>query len=69
MRAEAVPVRLLAVLLAGLVAYFVLSSTGPQAYSRFRVPFTPLLALCAARGLERTRPRFTASSADCRMRT
>jgi 4-amino-4-deoxy-L-arabinose transferase-like glycosyltransferase len=53
MRAEAVPVRLLAVLLAGLVAYFVLLSTGPQAYSRFRVPFTPLLALCAARGLER----------------
>jgi 4-amino-4-deoxy-L-arabinose transferase-like glycosyltransferase len=53
MRAEAVPVRLLAVLLAGLAAYFVLLSTGPQAYSRFRVPFTPLLALCAARGLER----------------
>jgi hypothetical protein len=53
MRAEAAPVRLLAVLLAGLVACFVLLSTGPQAYSRFRVPFTPLLALCAARGLER----------------
>ncbi|HEU0092215.1 MAG TPA: glycosyltransferase family 39 protein [Vicinamibacteria bacterium] len=58
MRAEAVPVRLLAVLLAGLVAYFVLLSAGPQAYSRFRVPFTPLLALAAARGLERrSRPQ------------
>ncbi|HEU0108835.1 MAG TPA: glycosyltransferase family 39 protein [Vicinamibacteria bacterium] len=60
MRADEVPVRLLAVLLAGLVAYFVLLSTGPQAYSRFRVPFTPLLALAAARGLDlerRLRPR------------
>ncbi len=62
MRAEAVPVRLLAVLLAGLVAYFVLLSAGPQAYSRFRVPFTPLLALCAARGLERrSRPQAAVS--------
>jgi 4-amino-4-deoxy-L-arabinose transferase-like glycosyltransferase len=62
MRAEAVPVRLLAVLLAGLVAYFVLLSTGPQAYSRFRVPFTPLLALCAAHGLERrSAPQAVAS--------
>lgn len=46
--------RLTAVLLAGLALYFVILSTGPQAYSRFRVPITPLLALAAAaRGLDR----------------
>jgi hypothetical protein len=45
--------RLAAALLFGLVLYFVVLSTGPQAYSRFRVPFTPLLALLAARGLDR----------------
>jgi 4-amino-4-deoxy-L-arabinose transferase-like glycosyltransferase len=52
MRGESAAARLSAALLAGLVVYFVILSTGPQAYSRFRVPFTPLLALCAARGLE-----------------
>jgi 4-amino-4-deoxy-L-arabinose transferase-like glycosyltransferase len=52
MRGETAPARLTAALLGGLVLYFVILSTGPQAYSRFRVPFTPLLALCAARGLE-----------------
>ena len=51
MRGEPAAARLSAALLAGLVVYFVILSTGPQAYSRFRVPFTPLLALCAARGL------------------
>jgi hypothetical protein len=51
MRNESVAGRLTAALLAGLALYFVILSTGPQAYSRFRVPFTPLLALCAARGL------------------
>jgi hypothetical protein len=45
--------RLAAALLFGLVLYFVVLSTGPQTYSRFRVPFTPLLALLAARGLDR----------------
>jgi hypothetical protein len=52
MRGEPGPARLTAALLGALVLYFVILSTGPQAYSRFRVPFTPLLALCAARGLE-----------------
>jgi hypothetical protein len=50
MRSESVTDDLTAALLAGLALYFVILSTGPQAYSRFRVPFTPLLALCAARG-------------------
>jgi 4-amino-4-deoxy-L-arabinose transferase-like glycosyltransferase len=45
--------RLAGALLFGLVLYFVVLSTGPQTYSRFRVPFTPLLALLAARGLDR----------------
>jgi hypothetical protein len=45
--------RLTAVLLAALAIYFVILSTGPQAYSRFRVPISPLLALAAARGLAR----------------
>jgi 4-amino-4-deoxy-L-arabinose transferase-like glycosyltransferase len=50
-RREPVPARLAVVLMAGLTAYFVILSTGPQAYSRFRVPFMPLLAVCAGRGL------------------
>jgi 4-amino-4-deoxy-L-arabinose transferase-like glycosyltransferase len=45
-------------LLAGLVAYFVVLSAGPMAYSRFRVPFVPLLAVCAARGLQLARERW-----------
>jgi 4-amino-4-deoxy-L-arabinose transferase-like glycosyltransferase len=49
---ESASARLSATLLVGLVLYFVILSTGPQGYSRFRVPFTPLLALCAARGLQ-----------------
>jgi len=52
MGGESAAARLSAALLVGLVLYFVILSTGPQAYSRFRVPFTPLLAVCAARGLE-----------------
>jgi 4-amino-4-deoxy-L-arabinose transferase-like glycosyltransferase len=52
MRGEPAAARLSAALLVGLVLYFVILSTGPQAYSRFRVPFTPLLAVCAAYGLE-----------------
>ena len=35
-----------------LIVYFVLLSAGPQAYSRFRVPMMPLLALCAAGSVE-----------------
>jgi 4-amino-4-deoxy-L-arabinose transferase-like glycosyltransferase len=52
MRDDSVGARLSAALLVGLVLYFVILSTGPQAYSRFRVPFTPLLAVCAAGGLD-----------------
>lgn len=50
-RREALPRRLAVLLMAGLVAYFVVLSTGPQAYSRFRVPFVPLLTIGAAGGL------------------
>ena len=53
--------RLAVALLAGLVLYFVILSTGPQAYSRFRVPFTPLLAICAGCGLARRAPQAAAS--------
>jgi len=52
--------RLAAALLAGLVLYFVILSTGPQTYSRFRVPFTPLLAVCAGCGLARRAPQAAA---------
>ena len=37
-------------LLALLLVYFVVLSTGPQTYSRFRVPMMPLLIVCAAGG-------------------
>ncbi|HET6900446.1 MAG TPA: glycosyltransferase family 39 protein [Vicinamibacteria bacterium] len=53
--------RLAAALLAGIVLYFVILSTGPQAYSRFRVPFTPLLAVCAGCGLARRASQAAAS--------
>jgi len=53
--------RLAAALLGGLVLYFVILSTGPQAYSRFRVPFTPLLAVCAGCGLARRTSQAAAS--------
>jgi hypothetical protein len=53
MASESATGRLVAALIAGLTLYFVILCTGPQVYSRFRVPFTPLLALAAARGLER----------------
>ncbi len=38
-------------LLAATVAYLVVISGGPEAYSRFRVPVTPLLGVLAAAGL------------------
>ncbi len=53
--------RLAGALLAGLVLYFVILSTGPQAYSRFRVPFTPLLAVCAGCGLAHRASQAAAS--------
>jgi 4-amino-4-deoxy-L-arabinose transferase-like glycosyltransferase len=56
-RNESVSRRVAILLMAGLVAYFVVLSAGPMAYSRFRVPFTPLLAVCAARGLQLARDR------------
>jgi 4-amino-4-deoxy-L-arabinose transferase-like glycosyltransferase len=62
MYADSAGGRLTAVLLTGLVLYFVVLSTGPQTYSRLRVPCTPLLALGAARGLARARDRAPASA-------
>jgi 4-amino-4-deoxy-L-arabinose transferase-like glycosyltransferase len=50
-RREPLPRRLAVLLMVGLATYFVILSTGPQAYSRFRVPFVPLLAICAGGGL------------------
>jgi hypothetical protein len=50
-RREPLPRRLAVLFMMGLATYFVILSTGPQAYSRFRVPFVPLLAICAASGL------------------
>ncbi len=38
--------------LLSVVVYFVLLSSGPHAYTRFRVPFVPLLALYAASGIK-----------------
>jgi 4-amino-4-deoxy-L-arabinose transferase-like glycosyltransferase len=35
----------------GVILYFILLSAGPEAHSRFRVPFMPLLALYAGLGL------------------
>ena len=49
--------RVAVLLVAGLVVYFVVLSAGPMAYSRLRVPFAPLLAVCAARGLQVARER------------
>jgi hypothetical protein len=43
------------VLLAGVSLYFVLVSTGPQAYSRLRAPIMPLLAIGAGLGFEKWR--------------
>jgi 4-amino-4-deoxy-L-arabinose transferase-like glycosyltransferase len=48
---EPTAARLTLLLMAILTCYFVILSTGPQAYSRFRVPFMPLLAMAAGRGL------------------
>lgn len=67
-RREPLPRRLAVVLMVGLTTYFVILSTGPQAYSRFRVPFVPLLAICAAGGLchrweDRLRPAERAATA------
>ena len=49
--------RVAILLMAGLIVYFVVLSAGPMAYSRLRVPFAPLLAVCAARGLQLARER------------
>ncbi|HEV7500241.1 MAG TPA: glycosyltransferase family 39 protein, partial [Vicinamibacteria bacterium] len=48
---EPTAARLTVLLMVILTGYFVILSTGPQAYSRFRVPFMPLLAMAAGRGL------------------
>jgi 4-amino-4-deoxy-L-arabinose transferase-like glycosyltransferase len=56
-RGKRVGSRLAVLLIAALTAYFVVLSTGPQAYSRFRVPFMPLLAVAAGRGLSPPPPR------------
>jgi 4-amino-4-deoxy-L-arabinose transferase-like glycosyltransferase len=55
-RSEAPAPRQVLVLLAFLVAYFVVLSTAPTAYSRFRVPVMPLLAIAAGRGWQRRGP-------------
>ena len=57
-RAESVSRRAATVLMAGTIVYFIVLSAGPMAYSRFRVPFAPLLAVCAARGLQLARERL-----------
>jgi 4-amino-4-deoxy-L-arabinose transferase-like glycosyltransferase len=69
-RRESVPRRLAVLWMLGLATYFVILSTGPQAYSRFRVPFVPLLAICAGGGLcrrwddrQRTAERSPAAAA------
>jgi hypothetical protein len=50
MKTEPPASRRILILLAALTAYFVILSAGPTAYSRFRVPVMPLLAIGAGRG-------------------
>jgi 4-amino-4-deoxy-L-arabinose transferase-like glycosyltransferase len=45
-------------LLIGAATYLIVISGGPEAYSRFRVPITPLLAILAAAGLRAVKARL-----------
>jgi hypothetical protein len=45
-----------------IIGYFVVISSGPEAYGRFRVPFLPIYMVLAATGLDAILTRFSTTS-------